>query len=1370
MNKYNVVMFTWWMFLASMVILAFSGCNADAASTELNSTNWVNTSGTMIPHGDGYLRAPPNVTTGLVSYWNPETDIGSGNTLTDIWGVNDGTIHGATWNMTSGMMEYNGTSDYVDCGNDESTDFSTGPYTLYAEVYPTTELVRTTDEDQNFIGRGYGEAGVAYPGYKLAFDKWQGLEFLSGNGSLFDVAYENQNFDKNVHYVTGVRNDGRIKLYINDILASNISDSGYNTSTVHDFLMGVAYTYQYTKYFNGSIGKVYVYNVFHTNDQVNETNAGYHTTTSYMETDSPIDASSGYVNMYVWFNGTDAGINTTIELQVKQNDTATWETAIADVTMNTNLTIPIEYLYQNASYKWFANTTHQPETDIIKSVTFITAIQPLVISIEQSAPSPINTNYTGTVTQSYLITHGYPLNLSSLAYLYGVNYTPTSDMYSYISAPYNTISSEGLYRAPNRNKTPYLSWEYNTTITEDNVWQWGGGDNNSFWITKNQIDSTHTYVNLTGVTHHIFPSSNYIAKLPLYQSPKTQYDISKAQGIIIQIWDIEQFRNRNNDYLINLYFDSDIKSTYPTEDIELYFLPGTFDPLTGDPEAEGILLDTWNSTRWMTHSWIPHTNASYTDALTIAADTITPANTYYAYLKSNTPSSKAYTINATNIDPGITNITFAQTNSMWLRNEIADTTDAVAYTPSFFTTFTRDFLEFDTQLYIADTNGTWAHSGINTTTIGLSEVPVSAVSFEYFNKSCSIGGYIHDVGMDGTYDDGAIQVSLNCPADPDGGSVDHNLTLHYANRTFIAVINDTFNTTGLEQLEINFTTSTYYSLTNLYTMKCVSEDEENNIVTRWIDVNFTLAADGTQGWVDNTRILFWGMNNIPTLYTTVNDSSLISYHAGTNIYTMHVPFFKSKSNDTFYFNETVHLESLNNEGVAYFRTLGDTKFDYAYIYGWNTVLDTAAPSTDTYRSYVYSCCESIGNITNSEMSYLGTNEYQREGLNFISNTRDYLIFNSTFSHNAEGPIFEYSENMNISNNTITNSGNVGLGIYYSNNSVISGNTISPNGGRGISIYEGNNHIVEDNTILNSGVHGIHIWSNSENNTCTANTITGSTLYDYYFTSSSTDNYIIDPASTTDKIRVTSTSGVKIENTDSNVFSHDSLNTSYAYLTNFSMLVSGASQTFDITQHDMMILPSNDNLSIMNFEWGNTVQFDAESSIGVNQTWFNITNERWDNEQISIFVDDLPYNLSYADDNGTLDYNYSVGIGNNFFEFILSIPPSPVPVSIFIFMGVLLFVFCGASFILTGITSIFTSTLSIMFAFIMSKIAINGSLVQNVGGVSSSGVVVQGVTRIEIPALSYILIFVGLVMVVILAVQVLREIKFRESQNTIELDL
>lgn len=112
----------------------------------------------------------------------------------------------------------------------------------------------------------------------------------------------------------------------------------------------------------------------------------------------------------------------------------------------------------------------------------------------------------------------------------------------------------------------------------------------------------------------------------------------------------------------------------------------------------------------------------------------------------------------------------------------------------------------------------------------------------------------------------------------------------------------------------------------------------------------------------------------------------------------------------------------------------------------------------------------------------------------------------------------------------------------------------------------------------------------------------------------------------------------------------------------------------------------------------------------------------------------------------------------------------VPVDIFIGMGVFLFVLAGASFYFTGIFAIFTSMLSVMVAFIMSKVAVNGTLIENIGGIDSSGNIIQGFTIIEMPALSYILCFVGLFMVVILAAQVFREIKFRESRNTIELDI
>jgi len=112
----------------------------------------------------------------------------------------------------------------------------------------------------------------------------------------------------------------------------------------------------------------------------------------------------------------------------------------------------------------------------------------------------------------------------------------------------------------------------------------------------------------------------------------------------------------------------------------------------------------------------------------------------------------------------------------------------------------------------------------------------------------------------------------------------------------------------------------------------------------------------------------------------------------------------------------------------------------------------------------------------------------------------------------------------------------------------------------------------------------------------------------------------------------------------------------------------------------------------------------------------------------------------------------------------------IPIGLFICIVSVMVILVFVGLKTTGIISIFSSLLSIMLAFINSKIVVNGSLIQNIGGIDGSNNIVQGVTPIEIPALSYIFIFTGLFMVVILAVQVLREVEFRKSKDIVELDI
>lgn len=112
----------------------------------------------------------------------------------------------------------------------------------------------------------------------------------------------------------------------------------------------------------------------------------------------------------------------------------------------------------------------------------------------------------------------------------------------------------------------------------------------------------------------------------------------------------------------------------------------------------------------------------------------------------------------------------------------------------------------------------------------------------------------------------------------------------------------------------------------------------------------------------------------------------------------------------------------------------------------------------------------------------------------------------------------------------------------------------------------------------------------------------------------------------------------------------------------------------------------------------------------------------------------------------------------------------VPVELYIFLCAVMMVLVFVSFKNTGIGAIFTSMLCIMLAFILSKVSVNGTLQDNIGGIDGTGLVVQGTTVIEIPAMSYIFLFIGVFMLVVFVVHVLSEIEFRKSQDVIELDL
>ena len=88
----------------------------------------------------------------------------------------------------------------------------------------------------------------------------------------------------------------------------------------------------------------------------------------------------------------------------------------------------------------------------------------------------------------------------------------------------------------------------------------------------------------------------------------------------------------------------------------------------------------------------------------------------------------------------------------------------------------------------------------------------------------------------------------------------------------------------------------------------------------------------------------------------------------------------------------------------------------------------------------------------------------------------------------------------------------------------------------------------------------------------------------------------------------------------------------------------------------------------------------------------------------------------------------------------------VPTSLFFGLFVLLFIFMLFAFRTKDIPGIIISLISTMISFYMGQIVINGQLIENIGGLNrDTGDVVQGVTVIQFPALSYVFTFIGLAM-------------------------
>lgn len=282
---------------------------------------------------------------------------------------------------------------------------------------------------------------------------------------------------------------------------------------------------------------------------------------------------------------------------------------------------------------------------------------------------------------------------------------------------------------------------------------------------------------------------------------------------------------------------------------------------------------------------------------------------------------------------------------------------------------------------------------------------------------------------------------------------------------------------------------------------------------------------------------FWGYENIPELYANLSNASVLSYDAGTDIYTFHDQFLQNDTSHTFYYNETVHFESLNDTNEANLKWLGEIIFDNATTIGWNTTSNTPAPIADATRAYMTSQVVGHGNISNSNFSYLGYNAALSRGLDLVTHT-NLVLHNNTFYQNFYAVVLTTVENATITNNTAydgrsgividsaTNStisnnsaySNDFDGFYFTDgfNNTIDNNTARNNDQDGFMIYDSQNNTFKNNTVYSNGWEAFHLY-NASNNTLSNNNVSdaGGVYYDYKIWTDSINTIIIDTVKTGD---------------------------------------------------------------------------------------------------------------------------------------------------------------------------------------------------------------------------------------------------------------
>jgi len=237
-------------------------------------------SSSLAIEGNGSLKTilgAPQVDSHTVALWHlDETngDLEGDDVFDETANNNDGELYGTApgpepvESIFGKARDFNGTDDYVDCGDDNIWDFGSGNYAIEAWVkrnsFNTNDMIIGKDDDgsgnRQFFMLIHSDDDIRFS----YTDTGDNQIYLDSSSTITDNEW---------HYLAGQRNGDSFEIYIDGVLDNSGTTSGTHgtmDSTVTNLLIGKRHYSGYTDEFDGIIDEVRISNVARSAEEISE--------------------------------------------------------------------------------------------------------------------------------------------------------------------------------------------------------------------------------------------------------------------------------------------------------------------------------------------------------------------------------------------------------------------------------------------------------------------------------------------------------------------------------------------------------------------------------------------------------------------------------------------------------------------------------------------------------------------------------------------------------------------------------------------------------------------------------------------------------------------------------------------------------------------------------------------------------------------------------------------------------------------------------------------------------------------------------------------------------------------------------------------